>query len=255
MKSILMKSILMKSILMKYSILAASLLGAVVANGATITWGAANELKTASDLIAGVISTTGINGGYDAGVTVNGVTYQNYSGPDDYTQFTGQPAAITTTYTDEAIAFSKDQTDIYSLETGDPGLDTLLATHLYTMDNTAAITIQMNSLTIGANYRVQLVGIADNRGDYNTLWTSPDGGTTKLYRYADLGDADSDKNVLYSIGSFTANATTQSFTITGGGDIGGGGFSAMVIAQDTIPEPSAALLGSLGMLALLRRRR
>lgn len=96
------------------------------------------------------------------------------------------------------------------------------------------------------------MGIADTRGAYHTLWTSPDGGDTKLYRYADLGDADSFKNVLYSIGSFTADATTQSFTTTGSN---GGGFSAMVIAQDTIPEPSAALLGSLGMLALLRRRR
>ena len=96
------------------------------------------------------------------------------------------------------------------------------------------------------------MGIADTRGAYHTLWTSPDGGDTKLYRYADLGDADSFKNVLYSIGSFTADAPTQSFTTTGSN---GGGFSAMVIAQDTIPEPSAALLGSLGMLALLRRRR
>jgi hypothetical protein len=238
---------------MKNSILAASLLGAVVANGATITWGAATELKTASDLIAGVISTTGINGGYDAPV-VNGVTYQNYSGPTNYTQFTGQPTAITTTYSTVAATFSQAMTDTYSVETGDTGLNTLLATHIYNTSNSGAdtITIQMNSLTIGANYRVQLVGNADNRGAYDNIWTSPDGGTTKLYRYVDLGDADSVKNVLYSIGSFTANATTQSFTTTGSS---GGGFSAMVIARDTIPEPSAALLGSLGMLALLRRRR
>ena len=235
---------------MKNSILAASLLGAVVANGATITWGAATELKTASDLIAGVISTTGINGGYDAPV-VNGVTYQNYSGPTNYTQFTGQPTAITTTYSTMAATFSQAMADIYSVETGNAGLNTLLATSLYN-SGTDTITIQMNSLTIGANYRVQLVGLADTRGSFSEFWTSPDGGTTKLYRYVDLGDADSVKNVLYSIGSFTANATTQSFTTTGNS---GGGFSAMVIAQDTIPEPSAALLGSLGMLALLRRRR
>ncbi len=44
------------------------------------------------------------------------------------------------------------------------------------------------------------------------------------------------------------------FTIAGTGD--GGGFSYLGgITVDVIPEPSAALLGGLGLLALLRRRR
>lgn len=54
----------------------------------------------------------------------------------------------------------------------------------------------------------------------------------------------------YIIGTFTADATSQTFTMNGNE-------TAMYNALQlrAIPEPSAALIGSLGMLALLRRRR
>lgn len=52
----------------------------------------------------------------------------------------------------------------------------------------------------------------------------------------------------YVIGSFTADATTQVFNISENG-----GINAAQVR--IIPEPSAALIGGFGLLALLRRRR
>jgi hypothetical protein len=57
---------------------------------------------------------------------------------------------------------------------------------------------------------------------------------------------------------FSANASIGSLLLSWAGsstdgNVTGGGFSNLTLSQ--IPEPSAALLGSLGLLALLRRRR
>lgn len=52
----------------------------------------------------------------------------------------------------------------------------------------------------------------------------------------------------YVIGSFIADSASQIFNISNGG-----GINAVQIR--TIPEPSAALVGGLGLLAMLRRRR
>jgi hypothetical protein len=60
---------------------------------------------------------------------------------------------------------------------------------------------------------------------------------------------------LLVTGTFTASATTQAFTVETfqAGDSKGGLVNALVL--NTVPEPHAALLGGLGLLALLRRRR
>ena len=54
--------------------------------------------------------------------------------------------------------------------------------------------------------------------------------------------------------SFTATATTHTFTVSNSGS-GSDGSGFLVDNFTVVPEPSAALLGSLGMLALLRRRK
>lgn len=54
----------------------------------------------------------------------------------------------------------------------------------------------------------------------------------------------------YIVATFTADSGSQSFAITGSEPT----YSALVIGT-AIPEPSTALLGALGLLGLLRRRR
>jgi len=58
------------------------------------------------------------------------------------------------------------------------------------------------------------------------------------------------RQTRYIIASFTADGPTQSFGITGEEPT----FGALVLGTN-VPEPSAVLLGGLGLLGLLRRRR
>ena len=64
---------------------------------------------------------------------------------------------------------------------------------------------------------------------------------------------------LLVTGTFVADASTQRFTVharePGGVLLAGGQLNALTLYQTAVPEPSAALLGGLGLLALLRRRR
>lgn len=228
-------------------------------SAAVISWSPPAELISVADVIQGTLSTTGVNGGYNV-VTINGVTYQRFNGPN-FGQITSQPTAITATGQNNAIyGFSQAGADVYSVPTGNMALDTLLATHIYdgSSDNaTGSISIQLNSLTVGAIYRVQLIGMADTRtspSNFPLRSTTPDGGTTLLRRSSDLNN-DGTARVNFSVGTFVADATTQNITIEGRGTGSGGGFSGVIIAQDTIPEPSSALLiGLSGAFLFLRRR-
>jgi hypothetical protein len=55
----------------------------------------------------------------------------------------------------------------------------------------------------------------------------------------------------FVVGTFTADATSQELTMTRNTDFG----VANALTVGVIPEPSAALLGGLGLLGLLHRRR
>jgi hypothetical protein len=63
---------------------------------------------------------------------------------------------------------------------------------------------------------------------------------------------------LLVTGTFTADSTSQSFSneVFNASNVSQGSqFNALTLYQTAVPEPSAALLGGLGMLALLHRRR
>jgi hypothetical protein len=64
---------------------------------------------------------------------------------------------------------------------------------------------------------------------------------------------------LLATGTFIADAVSQSFTQAVFANTSyttnkGQTLNALTLYQTAVPEPSAALLGGLGMLALLRRR-
>jgi hypothetical protein len=56
-------------------------------------------------------------------------------------------------------------------------------------------------------------------------------------------------------GTFTADSTSQSLQLSGALSATDGYPQINALQLRTIPEPSSALLGGLGLLALFRRRR
>jgi hypothetical protein len=97
------------------------------------------------------------------------------------------------------------------------------------------LTHTINGLTIGEEYQIQLVGSADDRSCCSGFVARVDGGDegggVTLPRFADI-DGDLIGHVPTVIGTFTADATTQSFVTTGGLVDGLGGFSAVIVSSD-----------------------
>ncbi len=105
------------------------------------------------------------------------------------------------------------------------------------------------AFTVGQTYRIQLL-VADWRSGGKTL--EVDGVDQGVYSALSGGD------LLLTTGTFTADSTTQSFTVAGfnpsGGNLGGQ-VNALVV--QAIPEPSAygAIAGFLALGWVMLRRR
>ena len=138
-----------------------------------------------------------------------------------------------------------------------PPANTLLARQGSYGTNGVASTVNLTGLTIGHLYRVQAL-VYDGRGDVTIpgRTVSFDGINQGQYAFGVSGVTWG--NGLLVTGTFTADTTSQAFTIetfTSGGASRGGQLNALTLYQTAVPEPSSILLGSLGMLHLLRRRR
>lgn len=117
----------------------------------------------------------------------------------------------------------------------------------------AAIT----GLTVGASYDVEFYASERSGTQGGTSFgvsvdtTVP---TTLTVMEANLPAITSGaSNYVKQTLSFTATAPTHTFTLSNSGSGSGNGF--LVDNFSVVPEPSAALLGSIGLLGLLRRRR
>lgn len=211
----------------------------------------------------------------DTGVTtVNGVPFQNAGA-----NLTAAGATATVTGTGgESITLSARGITGNSFGdgefNGDGDIFALIASGAFGVDQ-----VTLGGLTPGVLYEIQIIG-NDARGNRSVNFvtgfgddvnaTSPSGtlqlnnspanGDPPTFPQTDAGD--------YIIGSFVADATTQSFPVFGSGD-GGATFSGGVAGQGgpgqaqinaiqlrVVPEPGAAmaLLGA-GSLMFVRRRR
>lgn len=137
---------------------------------------------------------------------------------------------------------------------------TLASTGTY-KDANAVGTVNLTGLTSGYTYRIQALVIDGRPTDGiqtitgRTAWF--DGTNQGVFANGVSGVTWGDG--LLATGTFVADGTTQSFTIQTRNPADtadtGGQLNALTLYQTAIPEPSTALLGALGMLALLRRRR
>jgi hypothetical protein len=223
-------------------------------DAATISWtvnnitGNFSDISTAGTLVstaAGVaLGGAGVTG---ASVTVNGVQFL-----------------------DNATIVSPTNNDGIGARTGLPTSGPLVAYHTL-LDNydrsTAASnqTISLTALTVDQVYQFQ-VWIADNSNVVLTTGIVFNDGTATAPNPATSGHATLLAEVTeagsgqYAIGTFTANTTTQNILLrryTGLPTTPAAATNTFANAWQlrAIPEPSSALLGAIGSLALLRRRR
>jgi hypothetical protein len=166
-------------------------------------------------------------------VTVNGVAFSPAAGNYTSTGFNGG-------YNDYLpMSF------IGANDTEGQNYATLLDTAHYTSPN-AASSFTFSNLTIGQNYLLQF-WVADYRNSPEDRQLTLTAGNTSgvLHHLNNTGIQG-----MYVIGTFTADGLSQTVNVS---DTNEAQINAVQLRA--IPEPSAALLGGIGMLALLRRRR
>ena len=226
---------------LEYSILGAALLGMATANAATIAWTAALTSPMGggalqSSLPTGIFSTTGTQ-----------ILAENLGNPG-----TGGAVALAFDGINFTTSNRQFTTGGYDSGLADSGQN-LITKGIYATNGNAG-TVNLTGLIIGQQYRIQAL-VYDGRGVTTGRVMRFD--TTDLGRYANGVNGVSWGPGLLATGTFTADAITQSFAVqvfdAGYTTHRGATLNALVL--HAVPEPAAALLGGLGVLSLIRRRR
>jgi hypothetical protein len=244
---------------------------ASLSEGAVVGWSAPVGITGDSD-----VSTTGelvraYNFASDSAATVNGVQFQATSttatggGQSVAGQHTFAP---TPGYSTAVLlpSYSGSEGDFGSLSPEYQALLGSFASGSSAVGSPAGAsrngtTLTLQDLVIGQSYLLQ-IWANDSRGTNAVTFgrlgleitapTAPANGI--VLRYNGTGGAAAEGAVgQYAIGTFTADATTQSFSLYSGG---GSGLATLNAYQlRAIPEPTAAFLGVLGLSGFVMRRR
>lgn len=249
----------------KFALLTSSLvmaLGAGIAQAATIAWSVATITNDPTQVVntgTTVVAASGSDGGATANVvdntivaTVNGVAFTDaftLDSPSHFDTLNARVNVVSGAYYD-ALRFADRQ-------------------------GSGTATWTFNGLTLGNQYTFQVwysddVGTAGNNAlvlGSSTFASSPVtpvfGGVGTVSLLAELTPEGNNTAGQFATGSFIADSTTQILigraytnlptTPTTTVNVTINAFQLRDLGA--IPEPSAALLGGLGFLALLRRRR
>ena len=208
----------------------------VTINGGTFRYNSSTNLSPSVTFTSGTVAGTNWNGTL-AGMTVG--TGQTIS-----------PGNSPGTATTGSQTWTTGGSYLWEINNGtgtagsDPGWDLLSGTG--TLDITATSVSPFNILVTSLTL-ANAGGLATNFSDLNSYyWLIADFATINGFDATDF-------NINTS--AFT-NPFTGTFNVSlGGVGVAPGDDSQIYLTYTAIPEPSAALLGGLGLLALLRRRR
>jgi hypothetical protein len=182
---------------------------------------------------------------------VNGVTFSGGGSDGDMEDSTTYGAYLDYDFYDvNNTAFDSSEEPYNSLS---ESYKTLLNSAIFGVNNGSALTLTLGNLTPTQEYQIQ-IWVNDPRGGAvsSRFTTITDGPTLEYSATEDSGSAGQ-----FVIGSFIADATTQTFTITAGIDSGTSSNQINALQLRAIPEPSSTVLlvGGMSFAFLMRRRR
>lgn len=197
-----------------------------LAQSAEITWGTPAEITAAADISnpagSSIIIAADFNTAAGTGVgdddTINGILFVE-------TPAAGSGNLVTNMANGPAYgdAFFPNTTD-------DGDLDGLLDAHAYTAANPAEVTVTINGLTLGKDYQVQLIGVADGRGCCAGRTYEPDDGQGNYTTGVEMARG----GYATVLGDFTADANSQAIlwrSLGGAGANSDAGFSGLVVLE------------------------
>jgi hypothetical protein len=208
--------------------------GVALSHAAVVSWGSVGTNIQAGDLITGGSPFLAQDSGAGPGATI---------GDNVFVAGSLQNAAGT------GLASNTNNGGFYTGGGGDTGsaeLNTIMNSHSY-LGGGALFTL--TGLTVGNSYDAQFIAVGDTRGCCASREQFVDDGNDNISGAMVRSGGD------WVVGSFVADAATQTFNITGANDPG---LSAIVVRDmgaGAVPEPSTALLSLAGLLGLALRRR
>jgi hypothetical protein len=224
-----------------------ALLAVEPAKAAPILWGSANTISGTSDVsVVGTLHASANFGGSDE--TVNGVLFNAFP-------VSGNPTTvgnITLSSTGSLLQFTYSAPATTTAPYGDLPTEykNILSPFAYTDIQSQQVTV--SGLTNGSAYAIQF-WVQDPRNDGFVVGRTVTVGTTTL----DVNTTDTLGGLgQWVVGTFTADATTQSFDLIPGGSPAATYANAVQVRL--VPEPSTLALAGIGLTALagleVRRR-
>lgn len=224
---------------------------------ATVVWSTSTAITTSTDVVTTGTTVLAAHAKWNpaANETVNGVTFAATLNNNQAQSFTA--GAVTLAFTTSTLVNNSNPFLGTKQLTG-PDADAYERTVSNGWEFIGGGAINLSGLTNGQQYLAQF-WVADFRQptDNRSLTIGSAGATgnisPQMFFLGGDGSSTSSGRGNFVTGIFTASGTTQSFPI----NVAGADNSAQINAFQlrAIPEPAAALLGSLGLLGLLRRRR
>ena len=225
---------------------ALGLLLSPAAYAAPITWGSATVIAASTDIqTAGVTNLEGADFGLTNGTTT---TVNNGAGETGGVNVAFKSLLHTQTVTlSNGITVDPNNFN-FNANAGNGTIDgnygAILGRHTGVFSNSG--TILLSGLVINTLYQIQVFTMGGDTAQVSI------GGSPNLSVGGGNNPGNSSGVGATVVGTFIADATTQTLTLSA--NTGEPTINALTIGT-VVPEPSIALLGSLSLLGLLRRRR